>query len=509
MKKRALVSVFDKVGILEFCRGLEKLDWEIVSTGGTYKYLKENGVNALDISEVTKFPEMLDGRVKTLHPLIHGGILFRREDSSHVETVKEYGIHSIDMVVNNLYPFEAKLREGAEHSEMVENIDIGGPSMIRAAAKNYKDVLIVTDPSDYEGILYDLERGEVSEKSRMNLAGKAYSYTAFYDSLIANYFNEKLDITYPSYLTMPYKLEDKLRYGENPHQSAAYYKNSYLSGKYTIRQLHGKEMSYNNLIDVFGGVKAVKEFDKPAVVAIKHTNPCGVGCADNIFEAYMNAYESDMESIFGGIVAFNREVDAKSAAHMGTFFLEIVIAPSFSETAIDILTRKKNIRLIEIKELNDFGLDKMAFKQVLGGIVYQEYDVMTDSEKEFEFKVVTKRQPTEKEIEDLKFAWLCVKNVASNGVVIAKDGATVGIGQGEVRRSWAVEEAIARAENRIEDAVLASDAFFFEDTVEQLHEAGIKAVMSPGGSVKDEAVIELCDKYDMTLVFTGVRHFRH
>lgn len=509
MKKRALVSVFDKVGILEFCRGLEKMDWEIISTGGTFKYLKENGVSAIDVSDVTKFPEMLDGRVKTLHPLIHGGILYKRDDEKHRDTVSDYGIGAIDMVVNNLYPFEAKLREGAEHGNMVENIDIGGPSMIRAAAKNYRDVLIVTDPSDYEAVLYELDKGNISERFKMNLARKAFSYTAFYDSLIANYFNGVMDVTYPEYLTTPYKLDSKLRYGENPHQSASYYKNSFLSGKLNMRQLHGKEVSYNNLIDIYGAIKAVKEFAEPAVVAVKHTNPCGIGSAEDIYEAYMNAYESDMESIFGGIVAFNREVDAKSAAHMGTYFLEIVIAPAFSETAMEILSRKKNIRLIEISNLNELELDKMDFKQVLGGMVYQEHDNMSEVENNFEFTVMTKRQPTEEEVEDLKFAWLCVKNIASNGVVLVKDGATVGIGQGEVRRSWAVEEAIARAEARIDGAVLASDAFFFEDTVMQLHESGVKAMLSPGGSIKDDEVIELCNQYDMTLIFTGVRHFRH
>lgn len=510
MTKRALISVFDKSGVLEFGRALERMDWEIISTGGTFKYLKENGLNPIEIEEVTNFPEILEGRVKTLNPYIHGGILYKRDEKSHIETLKEHNIKPIDMVVNNLYPFEEKLRENAKHDEMVENIDIGGPSMIRAAAKNYKDVIILTDPKDYTFVIDELEEeGEVSNKTKADLARKAFGYTAYYDGLISNYFNKFLDKKFPEYLSIPHKLEENLRYGENPHQEASFYKDSFNDLGIDFRQLHGKALSYNNYNDIFGAIRALKEFDETACVGVKHANPSGIGVGQTPYEAYMKAYECDSESIFGGIIALNREVDADVASHMSTFFLEVVIAPSFSEKAFEILTQKKNIRLIEIPELKEFELGDMNYKQVLGGMVYQDKDVFTEKEKEFDFELMTSRKPSEKEIEDLKFAWKCVKNVASNGVVLAKDKATVGIGQGEVRRSWAVEEALERGKAKLEDAVFASDAFFFEDTVEALNDAGIKVLMSPGGSIKDENVIELCEKYNMTLIFTKTRHFRH
>lgn len=509
MKKRALVSVYEKEGILEFCKGLEKLGWEIISTGGTYRYLSENGVSPIKIEEVTNFPEILDGRVKTLNPKVHGGILYKRDNEEHVKTLEENGINAIDMVVNNLYPFEKKLKEKAAHDDMIENIDIGGPSMIRAAAKNYKDVFIVTDTKDYERVLNVLKTGENVEELKLELAKKAFSYTAHYDALIANYFDEICKDEFPEYLTIPYKKKQVLRYGENPHQKSCYYENSFINRGYEIKKLHGKEISHNNLADVFGTIKALKEFKEPACVGVKHTNPSGIGVGENIYEAYMKAYECDSESIFGGIIAVNRELDEKTALHMSGYFLEIVIAPKFSEKAFEILTKKKNIRLLEVENLNEFELEKKDFKQVLGGIIYQDHDNFQEKENNFDFEVVTKRKPSEKEIEDLKFAWKCCKNIASNGVVLAKDGGTVGIGQGEVRRSWAVEEALERAEGKLDGAVLASDAFFFEDTVELLNSAGVKAMISPGGSIKDQNVIELCDKYDMTLIFTGFRHFRH
>lgn len=491
MKKRALVSVYEKKDVLEFCRKLKGLDWEIISTGGTYKYLSENGVEPIKIEEVTNFPEILDGRVKTLNPKIHGGILFKRNNEKHLKTLKENDIQPIDMVVNNLYPFEKKLKEKASHDEMIENIDIGGPSMIRAAAKNYKDVLIVTDSSDYQRVLDALQTGEISDEFRLDLAKKAFAYTANYDAMISNYFNEICNDEFPELLAIPYRKKQELRYGENPHQKSCFYENTFIEKNYEIKKLHGKELSHNNLADVFGVIKALKEFKEPACVGVKHTNPSGIGVGKDIYEAYMKAYESDTESIFGGIIAVNRELDEKTAEHMSGYFLEIVIAPKFSEKAFEILSRKKNIRLLEIENINEFELEKKDFKQVLGGIVYQEHDNFTESEKNFDFKFVTKRKPTEKEIEDLKFAWKCAKNIASNGVVLAKDGGTVGIGQGEVRRSWAVEEALQRAKGKLDGAVLASDAFFFEDTVELLHSAGVKAMMSPGGSIKDQKVIDL------------------
>lgn len=510
MKKRALISVFDKTGIVEFAKGLTELDWEIISTGGTARLLSEQGIDVIDVDDLTKFPEILDGRVKTLNPLIHGGILFRRELESHQKTVEEMEIHPIDMVVNSLYPFEEVLKNpNATHEELVENIDIGGPSMIRAAAKNYRDVLIVTDASDYDTVLEALKSNSVDIVLKEELARKAFSYTAYYDSLIANYFNDKLNVEYPEKLTNGYFLKQDLHYGENPHQSAKYYESAYKSSDFNIEQLHGKELSYNNLNDVYGVLNALKAFDRPSVVAVKHTNPCGIGSADNIYDAYIKAYESDTESIFGGVIGLNREVSVEIAEKLNAFFVEIVIAPSYSKEAIEVLSSKKNIRLLEISNLNDIPMDKHDIKQVLNGVLLQEHDNISEAEEEFAFEVVTDRMPTEAELVDLKFAWAAAKGIASNGVLIAKDGGTIGIGQGEVRRSWAVEEAIARAGDKIAGAVVASDGFFFADTIELLHAAGVVAVVQPGGSIHDAEVIELANKYNMSLILTGIRHFRH
>ena len=509
MKKRALISVYDKTGVLDLAKSLEELDWEIISTGGTFKYLQENGVSPINIEEVTNFREILEGRVKTLNPYIHGGILFKRDKEEHIKTIEKLEISSIDMVVNNLYPFEDKLKENSPHDEMIENIDIGGPTMIRSSAKNYKDVIILIDPLDYGEIVEKLKDGDLEENIRMNLARKAFSYTAHYDSLISNYFNRKMDIEYPEMMTIPFKLGQKLRYGENPHQSGAFYKNSFNDLKINFNQIHGKELSYNNFNDIYETIKAIKDFEEPTVVGVKHTNPSGIGSGETIYEAYMKAYNCDSESIFGGIIALNREVDEKCAEHMSSYFLEIIIAPSFSEEALNILTKKKNLRLIEIKELNDFKLEKMSYKQVLGGMIYQERDEFSEEERDIQFELMTDRKPTDSELEDIKFGWRCVKSIASNGVALVKDKATIGIGQGEVRRSWAVEEAINRSFTNQEGVVLISDAFFFEDTVELAKEVGIKVLVSPGGSIKDEEVIKLCKKYDMTLLFTGLRHFRH
>lgn len=498
---RALISVFDKTNIEKFATELVSLGWEIISTGGTYNLLKNSGLEVMSVEEVTNFPEMLDGRVKTLNPKIHGAILYKRNNEDHVKAVKEFNIESIDMIVNNLYPFEKTLNSTDVHEEIIEMIDIGGPSMIRAAAKNYEDVLCVTDINDYEEIIEKLKDKTIDNNYRRKLAGKAFETTAKYDLLISKYLLEKDKIN------LEYNFSNKLRYGENPHQKASYYEVDNISSEYkaNIKKLHGKEISYNNLVDIYACVKAVKTFDEPACVAVKHTNPCGIGTGKDSFEAYTKAYECDSESIFGGIVGFNREVDKKCAEEMSKIFLEIIIAPKFSEEAIEILTEKKNIRLIEIDNICEFKIDNQ-FKQVLNGIVIQDYDDVIFGE---ELKVMTKRIPTEKELEDLKFAWACCKNVASNGVVIAKDGATVGIGQGQTKRSWAVEEAIERSGEKITGSVMASDGFFFVDTMELLNDSGIISVIQPGGSIKDKDVIEYADANDMTVIFTGVRHFRH
>ncbi|MBU5668806.1 bifunctional phosphoribosylaminoimidazolecarboxamide formyltransferase/IMP cyclohydrolase [Peptoniphilus sp. MSJ-1] len=502
---RALISVYDKSGIVEFAKELDKRGCEIISTGGTFKILKEAGINVISVEDVTEFPEILDGRVKTLNPKIHGGILARRDDEKHMKTLEEEKITPIDIVVNNLYPFEEKLLEDNDHETMIENIDIGGPSMIRAAAKNYRDVYIVTDPSDYEKVLKNLESGD--ENFKEYLAKKAFSYTAHYDSLIANYFLEREPEDFPRYLNKSYTLSEELRYGENPHQKAAFYEDSYSKNHVKYNVLHGKQISYNNLNDMFGAINAVINFEKPAAVAVKHTNPCGIGTGESISVAFQKAYECDDESIFGGIIALNREVDIETAEKLSKIFLEIVIAPSFSKEAYDLLAQKKNIRLVEIPEFEKLNHRGKRFKQVLNGIIIQEDDNTIWNDDELEF--VSKRKPTDEELEELKFAFACVKTSASNSVVIAKDGGTLAIGQGETKRSWAVEEAIERAGEKAKGAVLASDGFFFKDTIELLDKAGIDVMVEPGGSVKDPEVIEYANENNICLVFTHMRHFRH
>ena len=512
MKKRALISVADKSGIIEFAKSLNSLGWEIVSTGGTYKTIKENGIDVIEVDEITKFKEILDGRVKTLHPFIHGGILYRRDDLEHISTIDSIGIGSIDMVVNNLYPFESVLNsENPSHENLIENIDIGGPSMIRAAAKNYKDVIVVVDPKDYDFIIEKLQTSTIEEYDKLKLSAKAFNYTAYYDAMISSYFNDILGDKAPDRLTITYKKQENLRYGENPHQSADLYEKVYFATdeKANIKKLHGKELSYNNLTDMYAAIKIVKEFDSPAVVAIKHCNPSGIAVADNIDEAFDKAYNCDPISIFGGIFAINRTITKYIAEKINSFFVEIVIAPSYEKEALEILQTKKNIRLIEVDNLNEFKIPEKLSKEVLNGLVLQDYDYkLFDGD----LRVVTDRKPSEKEMTDLLFAFKACKSVASNGIVVARNNATIGIGQAEVRRSWAAEEAINRAiENfgDISDAVLASDAFFFEDTVELLHKNNIKAVIQPGGSIKDENVIKLCNEYGIAMVFTSIRHFRH
>lgn len=502
---RALISVFDKEGIVEFAKELANRGWEIISTGGTFKKLEDAGIDVISVDKVTGFPEILDGRVKTLNPKIHGGILARRDIKEHMETLDKEGITPIDMVVNTLYPFEEKLLEKADHDTMIENIDIGGPSMIRAAAKNYKDVYIVTDPRDYELVLDYLDKDDL--KFREYLAYKAFSYTAHYDAMISNYFAEREGEKFPRYINKSYKLIEELRYGENPHQKAAFYEDSYSSNKIEYKVLHGKQVSYNNLNDMYSALNAVINFEKPAAVAVKHTNPCGIGTGDSLEEAFVKAYECDDESIFGGIIALNREVDVKTAEHLSKIFLEIVAAPSFSKEAFDILTKKKNIRLIEIPDFEKLYDPGLRFKQVLNGIIVQNLDDVIWAKDKLSF--VSNRKPTDKELEELKFAFTCCKTTFSNSVVIAKNGGTLALGQGETKRSWAVEEAIERAGEKIKGAVLASDGFFFRDTIELLDKAGIDVIVQPGGSVKDQEVIDYANENNICLVFANMRHFRH
>ena len=508
--KRALISVYDKRGIVDLAKALVGLGWQIISTGGSFLELKRAGLDVIPIYEVTKFPEILDGRVKTLKTYIHGGLLYKRDDEGHRSTVEDMGIFSIDLVVNNLYPFEETLKKAnVSHEEIIENIDIGGPSMIRAAAKNYKHVTVLIDPEDYPKVVEELrEKGDTSLETRLYLARKVFNYTAYYDSLISNYFNSLEEVQFPDYITLGYKLKNKLRYGENPHQKAAFYVESQ-DNEATLalgRQLHGKELSFNNINDGSAALDMVKEFREPTIVAVKHTNPCGIGSGESILEAYLKAYECDKESIFGGIIAANREIDGATAEEMSKIFLEVIIAPSFSEEALEILTRKKNLRLIEVGELNIKG-GQMEVKDVSGGILVQDKDLKDLSH---DLKVVTERKPTEEEMEDLLFAWKAVKHLKSNGVVIAKDKATLGISGGEVNRFWAVENAIKRAGAKAKGSVLASDGFFpFKDSIEALGKAGIRAIIQPGGSIRDEEVIEEANRHNIAMVFTGIRHFKH
>lgn len=505
--KRALISVYDKTGIVEFAQALTALDWEVISTGGTKALLEEAGIPVIAIEEVTNSPEILGGRVKTLHPRIHGGILYKRADEEHQATVSEMGIGSVDMVVNTLYPFEATVKNPeAKKEDVIENIDIGGPSMIRAAAKNFNDVVIVTDPADYQKVIAALKADAVTFEMRQQLAAKAFRQTAFYDAMIAEYFTRETGEMYPEYITKGYRFNEQLRYGENPHQEAVYYE-SPLEADYEIEQLHGKQISYNNYNDMRANMDLVNEFEEPVCVAVKHANPCGVAIGATPAEAYQKAYEVDPTSIYGGIIGFNRPVDAETAEKLAEIFLEIVVAPAFTEEALAILTRKKNIRLIKSPNLGSFAGKAQTFKETVGGLLLQDSDNTLYSDEGIQ--LVSDRKPTDAELSEMEFAWKVAKHCASNAMVVSKDGKTIGLGHGEVRRVWALEKALERSEFSLDGAVVASDGFFFDDTIETLHEHGIKAIIQPGGSIQDEKVIAAAKEYDITVMFTGTRHFKH
>ena len=508
--KLALFSCYDKNGIEDFAKELINLGYGILSTGGTLKYLHDKGIEAMDVSEYTGFHECFDGRVKTLHPKVHAGILYRRENTKDVKELKELGAQPIDIVVNSLYPFVNTYLSDASDDEIVEKIDIGGPSMIRAAAKNFKYTNIIVDNSDFEIVIEELkERGDTKPETRMYLAKKAFNLTANYDAWIAKYFNEKMDDEFPDLLTIPFHKEGELRYGENPHQKAFRYNmyNGEVGGICQGKVLHGKELSFNNIYDASAAVEMVKLFyEKPAIVAVKHTNPCGVAEADTIKEAYLKAYACDTSSIFGGIIASNREIDKETAEEMVKIFLEVIIAPSFSEEALEVLTQKKNLRLIEIPEIVDGPKDGMDMKIVPGTMIIQERDMAEDCK----LTVMSKVQPTDNELEDIKFALKAVKFAKSNAVVLAKDGATVGIGLGNVNRFFAVEAALKQAGDKANGAVLASDGFFpFDDCIRLLAKHGIKAIVEPGGSIKDKDTINAADELELALLFSGKRHFKH
>lgn len=501
MKKRALISVFKKDGVLELAKFLEDRDVEIISTGGTFKYLKENKINVIEVEKITNFPEMLDGRVKTLHPLIHAGVLAIRDNKDHMDTLKERDINTIDYVIVNLYPFFEKAREDLEFDEKVEFIDIGGPTMLRAAAKNFKDVVVISETNDYGRVMEEIkENGEVSLRFKKVLAGKVFNLMGAYDSAISNFLLEGEE-EYPEYLSISYKKKQSLRYGENPHQSAAYYGSLEIDGAMnSFEILNGKELSYNNLKDVDIAWKVCNEFEETACCALKHNTPCGVAIGDSSFEVYKKAHDADPVSIFGGIVAINKEVDGETAEEMSKIFLEVVIAPSYTKEALELLRKKKNLRVLECKIKPNA---KKYMVTVDGGILLQEEDLKLKDKLE----VVTEKIPTEKELIDMEFGMKVVKYVKSNAIVAIKDGVATGIGGGQVNRIWATTEALERAKNA---DVIASDAFFpFRDCVDEIAKYGVKAIIQPGGSIRDDESIKACNEHGISMVFTGVRHFKH
>lgn len=510
--KRALISVSDKSGIAEFSKELKELGYEIISTGGTQDFLNKSGIKTIGISEITKFPEIMEGRVKTLHPNVHGGLLCVRDKEEHMRELKNNKIDLIDLVVVNLYPFKETLKKGGSHEELIENIDIGGPSMLRSAAKNHKFVTVCSDPQDYERILKELkEKGKTSLELRCELAAKVFRSTAAYDALIAEYLTNKENTNFPEKITLTYEKVQDLRYGENPHQKAAFYaapRTGYSIA--SAKQLHGKELSYNNIQDANGAINILKEFldeEKKVVVGLKHTNPCGIGTGRTMLEAWKKAYEADPISIFGGIVAVNDILDKEVARELNKLFLEIIIAPSYTDEALEILSKKKNIRLMTL-DINKEILNKKNIVGVNDGILIQDMDFKILEEEDLE--CVTEVKPTKEDIEELLFGWKVVKNVKSNAIVITKAGQTIGVGAGQMNRVGAAKIAIEQAREKSFGSYLASDAFFpMPDTVELAIKNGIKGIIQPGGSIKDQLSIDQCNKYGIPMLFTKVRHFKH
>lgn len=522
MQPRALISVYDKTGVVEFARGLVELGYEVISTGGTYRTISEAGIPVTYVSDVTGFPEILDGRVKTLHPRIHAGLLARRHVPADMKELTVHKITPIDIVAANLYPFAATIqRPGVTLAEALENIDIGGPTLIRAAAKNHSDVVVVVSPTRYEQVLSWLRSQGPSRNDRLALAQEAFAHTAEYDLVVQAYLQEQVVktekqpsgvddyVSFPDRLDLRFSLVQPLRYGENPHQAAAFYRDEQWQGSATLaaaRQLQGKELSFNNIYDAAAAVEMAKEFTEPAVVAVKHTNPCGLAVADSIYLAYKKAYESDPISIFGGIIACNRPVDEPTAQAMSETFLEVIIAPGFSSSALEVLTKKPSLRLLELPlENKDKWLD---MKRVPGGLLVQEADTVDlDPEK---LHVVTRRAPSDAEWSDLRFAWTVVKHVKSNAIVLARGKQIIGVGAGQMNRIMAARIAIYQAGKKTQGAALGSDAFFpFDDVVKTAAAAGITCLIQPGGSKRDADSIAAADEAGLAMVFTGIRHFRH
>ena len=517
--KRALISVSDKTGIVDFAKELSKFGVEILSTGGTASLMREAGLDVKDVSEHTGYPEMLDGRVKTLHPKVHGGLLGLRDNPAHVAKMAEHDITPIDMVVVNLYPFEATVANpDCTLEDAIENIDIGGPTMLRSAAKNNQSVTVVIDPVDYAVVLDEMKAnaGNVCRETNFRLALKVYQRTSAYDAAISNWLGRKIDAEsadFPSALTFQFQRTEIMRYGENPHQKAAFYVESDIAevSIATAKQLQGKKLSYNNIADTDAALECIKQFnDGPACVIVKHANPCGVAYGETLLDAYQRAFSTDTESAFGGIIAFNRELDAAAAqAITDKQFVEVIIAPTVTAEAVAVVAAKKNVRLLACGEWPEVPAARLDMKRVNGGLLVQEADLELTSE----LKVVSKRQPTAEEMKDLLFTWRVAKFVKSNAIIYGKDGMTVGVGAGQMSRVNSARIAAIKAENaglEVRGAVMASDAFFpFRDGIDNAAAVGISAVIQPGGSIRDEEVIAAADEHGMTMVFTSMRHFRH
>ncbi len=519
--QRALISVSNKEGVVEFAKGLAAMGIEILSTGGTAKALKEAGVPVKDVAEFTGFPEMLDGRVKTLHPKIHGGLLARRDDPTHLAQMKQHGLEPIDLVAVNLYPFESTVaKPNCSFEEAIETIDIGGPAMLRSSAKNFEHVTVVVDPHDYPKVLDEIRSGSgsVSTETRLALAKKVFLHTARYDSVISTYLESRTPdaerVRFPSILTLQFEKVEDLRYGENPHQQAAFYREFRPAepSVSTAKQLHGKAMSFNNFLDANAGLELVKEFDQTAAVIIKHNNPCGVAIGESLLEAYRKAKATDPVSAFGGVIAFNRPVDAETAEEIAKMFVEIVIAPGFERSALELFKKKRDLRLLDVgTDLKETWERRsgMDMKRVVGGLILQDRD-LGRIEDVRTLKVATKRKPTDDEYDALAFAWIVCKHVKSNAIIYARPGQTIGIGAGQMSRVDSVKLAAMKAQSPLAGTVMASDAFFpFRDGLDEAAKAGITAVIQPGGSIKDEEVIRAADEHDMAMVMTGMRHFRH
>lgn len=505
---RALISVSNKAGVVELAKGLLELGIEVLSTGGTAKFLKENKIKVKEMSEVTGFPEILDGRVKSLHPKVHGGILAVRGNKKHMQELEKLGIQPIDLVVVNLYPFEETIERTGAIEEVIENIDIGGPAMLRSAAKNYRDVAVVVDPRDYAQVLKELGENDrrLGEGTRERLAIKAFSYTARLDTIISNHLMEKFGIDeLPDILNLSYKKIQDLRYGENPHQKAAIYRARKPHGIVGAKQLQGKQLSFNNILDLDVAWEIVREFEEPTAVIVKHGNPCGVVSAKSILEAYKRAHACDPASAYGSIVAVNGKIDEAVAEEITSTFVEAVISPDYQKAALDVFKQKKDLRVMELPETAE---RKLQLREVTGGALVQEKDAMLL--RPGEIKVVTKKKPSEREMEDLIFAWKVVKHVKSNAILVAKEKQAIGVGAGQMSRVDSTEIAIKKAGDRVRGAVLASDGFVsFEDSIHKAADAGITAVIQPGGSIHDEEVIQAADKRKIAMVITGVRHFKH